>query len=129
MHVYLTARHMELTDAIRDYVERRIVSNVRSHNSLAVRRLEVQLFREGNKGPFFGCHVLVEAGGRHERHEINVREIDKTNLYEAIDLAEARVLRQLSELRDELLTVRRHPRKYSIERFLRALGIRRAREV
>jgi ribosome-associated translation inhibitor RaiA len=106
VHLYLTARHMNLGNVLRDYVERHLVEPVRSHNSLEIVRMEVQLFREGDKVPLHGCHVLVEVEGKHE---LNIREIDET-LFEAIDLAQARVIRALTELHHEILTERRHPR-------------------
>jgi ribosome-associated translation inhibitor RaiA len=106
VHVYLTARHMSFSDVLREYVERHLVEPIRNHNSLEIVRMEVQLFREGDKGPFYGCHVLVDVEGKHE---LNVREIDET-LFEAIDLAQARVIRALTDLHHEILTGRRHPR-------------------
>jgi ribosome-associated translation inhibitor RaiA len=106
VHLYLTARHMSLSDVLRDYVERHLVEPIRTHNSLEIVRMEVQLFREGHKGPLVGCHVLVEVEGKHE---LNVREVDGT-LFEAIDLAQARVIRALTDLHHELVTGRRHPR-------------------
>ena len=106
MHLYLTARHMDLTHELRSYVERHLVDPVRDHNSLNILRMEVQLFREGDRGPFAGCHVLVEIEGKHE---LNVREVDET-LFEAIDLAQARVIRHLTDLHDEMVSERRHPR-------------------
>lgn len=118
MHVYLTARHIELTPAIRAYVDSRIVAPVRDHNRLHVTRVEVQLYPEGEKGNYVGCHVLVSVKGHKD---ISVREIDHS-LFEAIDVAKDRVVRQLTELRDRILTRSRHPRKYSFARLARALG-------
>jgi ribosomal subunit interface protein len=106
MHVYLTARHLELSDEIRDYVEARLCRPVREHNGLKVTRLEIQLFPDGEKGTHLGCHVRVTVKGPHE---LNVRERGQT-LLQAIDLAKDRVVRQLSELRDRLLTGHRHRR-------------------
>lgn len=118
MHVYLAARHLELTEPLRDYVEQHLIRHIREHTGLNIPRVEVQLFAEGDKGNHFGCHVLVEVKGDRS---INVREIDDT-LYEAIDLARDRVVRSMTELRDRLLTTRRHPKKYSFARLARALG-------
>jgi hypothetical protein len=98
---------MSLSSVLRDYVERHLVEPVRSHNSLEIVRMEVQLYREGDKGPFYGCHVLVEV---ERKHELNVREVDDTSLFEAIDLAQARVIRALTDLHHEILAERRHPR-------------------
>ena len=123
MHVYVAARHVDSSDSIRAYVEDHLVNPIRSHTGLTVTRVEVQLFADGEKGNHFGCHVLISVKGNRD---INVREVDET-LYAAIDLAKDRVLRRLTELRDRILTVRRHPRKYSLSRLGRALGWIRGR--
>lgn len=124
MHVYLAARHLQLNDSIRDYVETRLVGPIREHNRLKITRVEIQLFAADDSGPKVGCHVLVSIKGAHE---INVREIDGS-LYEAIDLAKDRVMRQLTEQRDRMLTRSRHPKKYSFARLARALGWARSRQ-
>jgi ribosome-associated translation inhibitor RaiA len=118
VHVYLTARHIELDDAIREYVERRIVEPVRTHTRLQVTRLEIQLYRETERGAHVGCHVRVEMKGHHQ---INVREV-AGDVPAAIDLTEGRLIPVLTEHRDRMLTLRRHPIKYSFEKLGRALG-------
>ncbi|MDB4971494.1 MAG: Sigma 54 modulation protein / ribosomal protein [Myxococcales bacterium] len=124
MHVYLVARHMDLTDAIRSYVEQHLIDPIRNHTGLNITRLETQLFPEGDKANQFGCHVLVEIKGHAP---INVRELQDTE-YAAIDVAKDRVIRSLVDTRDKMLTERRHPKKYSFARLGRALGwVRRNR--
>jgi ribosomal subunit interface protein len=121
LHVYLAARHITLSDALRAYVENHLIEPIRNHTGLKIIRTEVQLFAEGDHG---GCHVLVELKGHHE---INVREL-QDNIQAAVDLAKDRVLRQLTEQRDKILTQRRHPNKLSFGRLGRVLGwIRRNR--
>src|SRR5262249_39269823 len=90
---------------------------IRGHTALNVTRVEVQLFA-ADKVNHFGCHVLVEVKGDRG---INVREVQE-DLYAAIDLAKDRVLRQITETRDKMLTMRRHPKKYSFGKLGRALG-------
>ena len=118
MHVYLTARHLELDDLTRSYVERHLVEPVGGHNSVKVMHMEIQLYRDADRGHRFGCHVNIRAS-RHQ--EINIREVDD-DLLTAIDLAAARAIRSVSELKDRRLTLSRHPKKYSFERLARALG-------
>jgi ribosomal subunit interface protein len=118
VHVYLAARHIELTNSLRAYVEQHLLDPMRGHTALNVTRVEVQLFAEGDKANHFGCHVLVEVKGDRG---INVREIQE-DLYAAIDVAKDRVLRQITETRDKMLTMRRHPKKYSLAKLGRALG-------
>lgn len=118
MHVYLAARHLELTPDIRDYAEQHLLTPIREHTGLNLTRVEVQLFAEGDKANHYGCHVLVEVKGDRS---INVRELEQT-IFAAIDVAKDRVITNLTELRDRLLTVRRRPKKYSFARLARALG-------
>lgn len=125
MHVYLAARHVELTDELRAYVEAHLIDPIAQHTGLNIIRAEVQLFEEGPQG---GCHVFVEVKGHRD---INVREL-QDSIHAAVDVARDRVVRQLTEIRDRLLTVRRHPKKFSFARLGRALGWmrgRRTREV
>ena len=120
MHVCLAARHVELSDELRAYVEDHLVAPLREHTRLTINRVEVQLFEEGTKG---GCHVLVSVKGHHD---INVRELQDGGLYAAIDVAKDRVVRQLTEIRDKILTQSRHPKKFSFGRLGRALGRHRS---
>lgn len=105
MHVYLTARHIGLTDAIRAHVETQLVDAVRSHTSLKVNRMQVQLDQQGDRGNNFLCHVELELPGHHN---INIREA-ADDLYAAIDVAKDRLLRALVDYRDRILTEKRHP--------------------
>jgi putative sigma-54 modulation protein len=115
LHVYLAARHVALSDALRSYVEQHLVEPIRRHTGLKIIRAEVQLFTEGVYG---GCHVLVEIKGHHE---INVREL-QDNIQAAIDLAKDRVLRRLTETRDKIISQRRQHGRFSFTRLGRALG-------
>jgi ribosomal subunit interface protein len=105
VHVYLTARHIGLTDAIRAHVETQLVDAVRSHTSLKVNRMQVQLDQQGDRGNNFLCHVELELPGHHN---INIREA-ADDLYAAIDVAKDRLLRALVDYRDRILTEKRHP--------------------
>ena len=124
MHVYLTARHLELTDEIRAYVEKRIVEPLRNLTRLQIPRVEIQLYTETDRGPQSGCHLLVELKGGHD---INIREV-ASDLHAAIDVAADRARTQVVEHRDRVLTLSRHPRKFSSARFARALGVGRRGE-
>jgi putative sigma-54 modulation protein len=124
LHVYLVARHMDLTDAIRAYVEQHLIEPIRTHTGMNITRVEIQLLPEGDKGNHFGCHTLVEMKGHAP---LNVREVQDT-LYAAIDVAKDRTVHALVDARQKMLTQRRHPKKYSFARLGRALGwVRRNR--
>jgi ribosome-associated translation inhibitor RaiA len=115
LHVYLAARHVTLTDELRAYTEAHLLDPIRAHTGLNIIRVEVQLFAEGPSG---GCHVLLEIKGHKD---INVREM-QDNIQAAVDVAKDRVIRNLTEMRDKMLTQRRHPKKFSFDRLRRALG-------
>jgi len=124
LHVYLAARHVELTDELRAYVQAHLIEPIQTHTGLHIVRMEVQLFADGEKGNHFGCHVLVEIKGHRD---INVREVQDT-LMAAVDVAKDRVTTNLTEVRDRLLTLRRHPKKFSWSKLGRALGWPRTNE-
>jgi ribosomal subunit interface protein len=118
MDFYLTARHIALTEGLRNHVERHLRQAGLGHTSLKATRMEVQLYKLSDRQVRFGCHVLVEFS---HRHDVNLRE-ESHDLYEAIDLAQKRLSRAVIEYRDKKLTDGRHTRKYSFERLARALG-------
>ncbi len=118
MQLYLTARQLDLTDALRNHVEQHLRRAVDGHTSVKVTRMEVQLYKTGDREVRYGCHVLLELS---HRHDISIREEDR-DLYEAIDLTQKRLLRALTDYRDRQLTEGRRARKYSFDRLARALG-------
>ena len=117
MHVYITARHFELTDNIHAHVERRIVETVRAHaDAHDLNRVEVQL-STGQRDERFSCHVMVQLPGHRD---VNVTEHNH-DLYAAIDLAEKRLLASLVALRQKRQTASRHPRKLNWNKVVRIL--------
>jgi ribosomal subunit interface protein len=118
LHVYLTARHIELGDRVREYVQQQLIEPIQKHTGLDLISVEVQLFAESDRGFPLGCHVQIELKGHRD---INVREIDET-LFAAIDKTKDRVLHSLTQLRNKILTTRRHPRQHDLQRANRALG-------
>ena len=117
MHLYLTARHFELTDQIRAHVQRRIVEAVQAHaDAHDLNRVEVQL-TTGQREERFSCHVLVQLPGHRD---VNITEHNH-DLYAAIDLAEKRLIHALVALRERNRTTSRHPRKFSWRKIARLL--------
>jgi ribosomal subunit interface protein len=106
MQLYLTARHMELTDALRAHVERHLREPVENHSDGRATRMEVQLYRDSRRDSGHRCHVLLNLT---RRHDINIRE-DGGDLYAAIDLAKKRLVRALVNYREKKLTGVRHGR-------------------
>lgn len=115
MHVYLTARHFELSDSIKAHVKRAIVDTVSAHSDPHdLNRVEIQLSL-GRRDVRCACHVMVQLPGHRD---INITELNH-DLHAAIDLAEKRLLRALADERERRLALRRHPRKYSLQKLAR----------
>ncbi|MGE5788071.1 MAG: ribosome hibernation-promoting factor, HPF/YfiA family [Myxococcales bacterium] len=105
MDLYLTARpgSFELSPAIRQYVEKRLVKAVESHSDAHdLVRMEVQLTHFEHEARV-RCHVLLQLPAHKE---INITE-ETHDVYEAIDLAEKRLKRNLTEERQRQLTEKR----------------------
>ena len=104
MHVYLTARHFELTDSIRQSVERHLVRAIEEHaDAHELNRVEVQLFL-GQRDARYGCHVLVQMP---QHREVNITE-ESDDLYAAIALAQKRVVHALTAQREKRQAGERH---------------------
>lgn len=105
MHLYVTGRHLELTEAIHAYVNKRLVEPVERHGSAEdIRRMEVQLYAVPEGDVSFGCHVLLQLP---KNQELNIRE-ETNDLYEAIDRVDKRLLRQLVDRRARSRDQARH---------------------
>ena len=121
MHVYITARHFDLTDAIKEHIERQIVDAARRHASAHdLNRIEVQL-ETGQREARYTCHVLLQLPGHRD---INISEHDH-DLYGAINQAEKRLISALVNERERLITQQRHPRKFSWRKLAGLLKSRR----
>jgi ribosome-associated translation inhibitor RaiA len=110
MHLYLTARHFELSDSIRAHVQHAIVDTVAARTEASeLNRIEVQLSL-GQREARYACHVRVLLQGHHE---INITE-ENHDMHSVINLAEKRLLRALVDLRDRAKTTARHPNDRSL---------------
>jgi ribosomal subunit interface protein len=106
MHVYVTARHFDMTPSIHQHVEQRLVSATQSHATAHdLLRMEVQLERMDARDARFRCHILLQLPAHHD---INITE-EAIDLYEAIDRAEKRLIRRLTDDRQRRLAEKRHP--------------------
>ncbi len=112
MHFYITARHFELTPSIHEYVERRLVHAVKAHATAHdLVRMEVQLTQSDASDVRFRCHVLLQLP---EHHDINISE-ETLDLYEAVDRAEKRLVRKLTEERQRLMMSKRQAKDQDVE--------------
>lgn len=98
---------MDLTDAIKTYVGDKLgaLDNLASDPSVEA-RVEVGKSTTHHKnGPFMRCEVNLSVPGASLR-----AEVEKEDLYEAIDVATADLKRQLVERKDSLQDRHRGPR-------------------
>lgn len=117
MHTYLTARHFDLSERIRDHVQRRVFDAISAHaDAHDLNRVEVQL-STGQREERFTCHILVQLPAQRD---INITEHHR-DLYAAIDLAEKRLMHALVDVRQRRQTTTRHPRKYSQHKVARII--------
>lgn len=112
MHIYVTARHFDLTPSIHSYVEKRLIDAVQAHASAHdLLRMEVQLTQLDGHDTRFRCHILLQLPGHHD---INITE-DTLDLYEAVDRAEKRLIRKMTEERQRKITEARHAKAQDME--------------
>ena len=89
MHVVIKARHMEMTEALNSYVERKIVDPLRSLLEDESTRLEVELDNLGAQGDQSdkACRVKLSIP---RRRPVLLTEVD-SDLYRAIDMTHDRL--------------------------------------
>ncbi|MGC4066794.1 MAG: HPF/RaiA family ribosome-associated protein [Polyangiaceae bacterium] len=109
MDLYVTARpgHFEMTPAIRNYVEKRLVHAVEARSAAHdLVRMEVQLTQFEHESRY-RCHVMLSLPAHQD---INITE-ETHDLFEAINLVEKRLVRNLTEQRQRLLAEKREAKK------------------
>jgi len=94
MQINLTTRHMETTDAIRDYVHEKVEMHFAEFPRVEFVHaiLDVEKHRQ--------IAEIVVQGNNHIRVESRVEDAD---MYVAIDKAVDKVSRQLRKLRDKMM--------------------------
>lgn len=95
MKVIVKARHMKMTDALHSYVEKKLIEPLRHVNDSPDTKVEVELCDEGSHKE---CRVHVHIAGVEP---VNIHE-SSTDMYTAIDTAEARTLVQVKRHRDRM---------------------------
>lgn len=104
MSIIVTGRKMPITDALRQYAEEKIGSSMKvmDIDPLAA---EVVLFVE--KNPANPRPAVCEVTLRTKRHIIRVEESDE-DMYAAIDVASAKVVRQLRKYKTKVINRKSH---------------------
>lgn len=93
MEVTITGRHLEITDAIRDYVEAKMGRLPRFFNRLRSIDVTVEKVEKG---------LAVEARAQADRHEPFVAKVQGPDLYGCIDAASDKLERQLTDHKERI---------------------------
>lgn len=99
MHVTISAKHMDLTGPVREYVERKMAKLPHFFDRLQEIRVVIERIPNG-------YHVEVMSDVEHHRDFVaNSRHRD---LYACVDLVTDRAVRQLHEWKDRIRGARKH---------------------
>ncbi|MFH1315686.1 MAG: ribosome-associated translation inhibitor RaiA [Candidatus Uhrbacteria bacterium] len=103
--VNIKATNMELTDAIRDYAEKKVLSLKKYVKNFEPVKVSIEVADDSGRhkqGPHFKCEFTVEVPG-------DLLRVEKyhENLYAAIDQAKDELARQMRRLKGKLATKQR----------------------
>lgn len=99
---------MELTDAIKNYVEVKIQPIVKLVGDLPQATLSAEVGKTSkhhNKGPYFRCELNLRLG-----KEILRAEEEREDLYESVDVAIDELKRQIKDRKEKRMDVHRQVR-------------------
>ena len=99
MHITISAKHMELTQPIRDYIERKMSRLPHFFNQLQEIRVIIERVPHG-------YHVEVVSDVEH--HKDFVANSEHRDLYACVDLVSDRAVRQLHEWKDRIRGAKKH---------------------
>ncbi len=99
MHITISAKHMELTQPIRDYIERKMSRLPHFFNRLQEIRVIIERVPHG-------YHVEVVSDVEH--HKDFVANSEHRDLYACVDMVSDRAVRQLHEWKDRIRGAKKH---------------------
>ena len=99
MHITISAKHMELTQPIRDYIERKMSRLPHFFNRLQEIRVIIERVPHG-------YHVDVVSDVEH--HKDFVANSEHRDLYACVDMVSDRAVRQLHEWKDRIRGAKKH---------------------
>lgn len=99
MDITITGRKMPITDALRDYAEEKIGNAMKV---MDIEPLTAEVILEVQKNPSNPTPATCEVTMRARGHIIRVEEHEE-NMYAAIDVASAKVLRQLRKYKTRVI--------------------------
>jgi putative sigma-54 modulation protein len=99
MHITISAKHMELTQPIRDYIELKMSRLPHFFNRLQEIRVIIERVPHG-------YHVEVVSDVEH--HKDFVANSEHRDLYACVDVVSDRAVRQLHEWKDRIRGAKKH---------------------
>lgn len=99
MNITISAKHMELTDPIREYVHRKVSKLPHFFDRLQEIRVVIEHVKDG-------YHVEVMSDVEH--HKDFVANCQHRDLYACVDLVTDRAVRQLHEWKERLRDSKKH---------------------
>jgi putative sigma-54 modulation protein len=95
MRINVIGKHMEVTDAIRQYAENKATKLLRHYDG--VQQIDFRVEPEPHKKGF-SCEVVADV----EKHEDFISHAQHVDLYTAIDDAVNKTVRQLTDFKEKL---------------------------
>lgn len=102
MDITVTGRKMAVTDALREYAEEKIGASMKV---MDIKPLEAEVVLHTEKNPSNPQRAVCEVTLRTKQHVIRVEESDE-DMYAAIDVAAAKVVRQLRKYKTRVIEKR-----------------------
>ena len=108
MSITVTGRKMPVTDALREYAEDKIGNSMKV---MDINPLDAEVVLHVEKNPANATPAICEVTLRTKGHIVRVEESEE-DMYAAIDVAAAKVLRQLRKFKTRVLD--RKPREAAV---------------
>ncbi len=99
MTITVTGRKMPVTEALRDYAEEKIGNSMKV---MDINPLDAEVVLQMEKNPANALPAICEVTLRTKGHIVRVEEAEE-DMYAAIDVAAAKVLRQLRKFKTRVL--------------------------
>ncbi len=118
MSIIVTGRKMDVTDALRLYAEEKIGHSL---NVMSISPLDAEVVLSVKKNPSIANSCKCEVTIRTKGHVIHVEE-SEIDMYAAIDIAAAKVLRQLRKFKNKVVKRKKHAKTGDAPNSLREIN-------
>lgn len=105
MSITVTGRKMTVSDALRDYAEEKVGNSLKC---MDISPIDAEVVLTVKKNPSIATPCRCEITVRVKGHVVHVEELE-TDMYAAIDVASAKIMRQLRKYKTRVLSRRERP--------------------